>query len=287
MTGKTVRVAVVQCGAASEHRMVNVLAAKTLAEEAADDGAKIILLPELFDAAYFPQTKDPGTRLTATPVREHPTVGFFTKFCAEYGVVMPVSFYELAPDGRRFNSVAIIDSDRGVLGVYRKSHIPGGVRPENQGYYENFYFEPGDTGFRVWATSLGVRVGVGICADQWRWRCSQAMMRQGAELLLYPSTIGSEPGAPGLDTRDKWRRAQQGQASALTVPWAAANRVGTEGDMRFYGSSFICDGDGAIVTELDRDEQGVAWADIDLAPINGERELWEDAIPERPDLCQH
>jgi N-carbamoylputrescine amidase len=171
-----------------------------------------------------------------------------------------------------------VDADGAVLGVYRKSHIPDGP-----GYEEKFYFRPGDTGFRVWKTAAGT-IGVGICWDQWFPECARAMVLQGADLLLYPTAIGSEPANPSLDTKDRWQRAMQGHAVSNVVPVVAANRIGAEEGQSFYGSSFIAGPDGAKVAELGREEEGVVLATFDLAAVRRERASWGFFRDRRPDL---
>ncbi|HTQ48633.1 MAG TPA: nitrilase-related carbon-nitrogen hydrolase, partial [Polyangiaceae bacterium] len=195
----------------------------------------------------------------------------------ELGVVIPVSFFERAGQAY-FNSVAVLDADGSVLGTYRKSHIPDGP-----GYEEKFYFRPGDTGFRAWKTRHGT-VGVGICWDQWFPESARAMMLLGAEVLLYPTAIGSEPHEPDLDTRDPWQRAMIGHAVSNVVPVVAANRIGTESGQRFYGSSFIADNRGDKVAELGRDDEGVVVASFDLDAMARTRASWGFFRDRRPDL---
>ncbi len=272
---RTVTVAVLQAelGGASED---NVALVERLAREAAAAGAQVLVPPELFEHAYFPKTVDPACREYALPVDGHPTLERFAALAAELEVVIPVSFYESVGE-RLFNSVAIIDADGSVLGVYRKTHIP-----EGPGYEEKYYFEPGDVGFPVWNTRY-VRLGVGVCWDQWFPECARALTLGGAELLVFPSAIGSEPERPEIDTRAPWQRVMVGHAVANTVPLAASNRIGEEDGQEFYGCSFISDQLGYIVAELDHEESGFDLATFDLDLVAYEREwmgLLRDRRPE-------
>ena len=208
---------------------------------------------------------------------DHPAVRQFSELAAELGVVIPVSFYE--KDGPLyFNSSVMIDADGAPLGVYRKSHIPDGP-----GYQEKFYFRPGDTGFRTWPTLKG-RIGVGICWDQWFPEAARAMALMGADALLYPTAIGAEPQDAGLDTAARWRRGMQGHAVANVIPVVAANRVGDEGGQVFYGTSFITDETGEVVTEFGRAEEGVLIATFDLDNIDRARAAWGFFRDRRADL---
>jgi N-carbamoylputrescine amidase len=196
---------------------------------------------------------------------------------ADLGVVLPISFFERAGQVY-YNSVVTIDADGAQLGVYRKSHIPDGP-----GYEEKFYFRPGDTGFRVWKTRHG-NIGVGICWDQWFPEAARSMALQGAEILLYPTAIGTEPDAPKEDTQAPWQRAMVGHAVANAMPVAAANRIGTEGGLTFYGSSFACDQRGDMKAELGREEEGVAIASFDREELRRYRASWGFFRDRRPDL---
>jgi N-carbamoylputrescine amidase len=256
---------------------------KTIAfiEEAAKQGAHIILPSELFQGPYFCTTQDERWFETAFPALTHPCVTQIVPVAKKLGVVIPISIYER--DGPRYyNSVVIIDADGAVLGTYRKSHIPDGP-----GYQEKYYFRPGDTGFKVWSTRHA-RVGVGICWDQWYPEAARAMMLQGGEILFYPTAIGSEPHDGSLDTRDPWRRAMQGHAVSNIVPVVGANRVGIEkglgADQNFYGSSFICDHRGDLIAELDRASEGVITAEFDLDFLQTHRAAWGFFRDRRPDL---
>jgi N-carbamoylputrescine amidase len=271
-----VTVAAVQCPL-GDSVAANVDRVETHVREAAARGARVVLPPELFEGPYFCREERDTFFAWARPFEGHPTIARFSDLARELGVVVPVSFFEKAGQAY-YNSVAVVDSDGTVLGVYRKSHIPDGP-----GYEEKFYFRPGDTGFKAWATRAGT-IGVGICWDQWFPECARAMVLLGADLLLYPTAIGSEPANPSLDTRDRWQRAMQGHAVSNVAPVVAANRVGTEDGQLFYGSSFVAGPDGAKVAELGRDEEGIALASFDLAAVRRERASWGFFRDRRPDL---
>ena len=235
--------------------------------EAAAKGADVVLPPELFCGHYFCKTQEEEHFARAEEWTDHPAVRQFSELAAELGVVIPVSIYE--KDGPLyFNSVVMIDADGKPLGVYRKSHIPDGP-----GYQEKYYFRPGDTGFRTWSTLKG-RIGVGICWDQWFPEAARAMALMGADALLYPTAIGAEPQDAGLDTAARWRRCMQGHAVANVIPVVAANRFGNEQGQVFYGTSFITDETGEIVTDLGRKEEGVLVAKFDLDHIDRARAAW-------------
>ena len=269
--------------AMSERVHENVATAERLVRRAAADGAQVILIPELFEGPYFCIDMLPEHFARALPVHGHPTVAHFQALAAELHVVLPISIYEQA-NNATFNSVVIVDADGAQLGVYRKSHIPDGV-----GYTEKFYFNPGDTGFRVWRTKHA-NIGVGICWDQWFPEAARAMALQGAEILLYPTAIGSEPLDPSWDSSGHWQRVMQGHAGANLMPLVAANRVGREvganGDreLTFYGSSFIADATGAKVAEAGRDDECVLTASFDLAALRRMRHSWGLFRDRRPDL---
>ena len=254
--------------------------------EAARRGAQIILLPELFETPYFCIEQDSRHLALARTLHDSPAVQRFRALARELAVVLPVSFFERGPVAF-FNSIAIIDADGSVLGVYRKSHIPNGP-----GYQEKFYFSPGDTGFKVWNTRYA-RLGVGICWDQWFPETSRAMALEGAEILLFPTAIGTEPPpAPPINSRDHWQRTQQGQAAANLMPLVAANRYGLERSLqdpqrlfvRFYGSSFIADSMGAKVAEAPEEGEAVIAAKFDLAELEELRNNWFVFRDRRPDL---
>jgi N-carbamoylputrescine amidase len=244
---------------------------------AAARGAEVILPPELFEGPYFCREEKDEFFAWARPAESNPTIERFQALARELKVVIPISFFERAGHAY-YNSVSIIDADGSVLGLYRKSHIPDGP-----GYEEKFYFRPGDTGFKVWKTRYGT-IGVGICWDQWFPECARAMALLGAEVLLYPTAIGSEPEELNLDTRDPWQRVMMGHAIANAVPVVAANRIGTEGNQTFYGSSFISDTRGDKVAELSRTEEGVLTATFDLDHLARRRASWGFFRDRRPDL---
>ena len=260
----------------------NIARAEKLVREAAGKGAEIILLQELFETPYFCQDQRAEFFDLARPADDNPLIRHFAALAAELGVVLPVSFFERAGKAH-FNSVAVIDADGTVLGVYRKSHIPDGP-----GYTEKFYFSPGDTGFRVWKTKVAT-IGVGICWDQWFPEAARAMALLGAEILLYPTAIGSEPQEPTLDSAGHWQRAMQGSAASNIMPLLASNRIGTEAgkagtEITFYGSSFIADPTGLIVAEAGRTDETVLTATFDLDAIEKQRRAWGLFRDRRPEL---
>jgi N-carbamoylputrescine amidase len=254
-----------------------------LIRDAAAAGAQVILPSELFQGPYFCVTQEERWFATAYPWREHPCVTALAPLAAELGVVIPVSIFE-REGPHYYNSLVMVDADGSPLGVYRKSHIPDGP-----GYQEKYYFRPGDTGFRVWDTRYG-RIGVGICWDQWYPEAARAMVLNGAEALLYPTAIGSEPHDSSLDTRDPWRRVMQGHAVANVIPVAAANRIGLEpgpgGGQNFYGSSFIADHRGDLVASLGREEEGVLVHTFDLDFLATHRAAWGFFRDRRTDLYE-
>ena len=267
-------------------RAANIRRAEALVREAAGRGAGIVLLQELFETPYFCIEQDAGHFALATTLEDNPAVRHFSGIAAELGVVLPISFFERAGQAY-FNTVAVLDADGRVLGSYRKSHIPNGP-----GYQEKHYFSPGDSGFRVWQTRFG-RIGVGICWDQWFPECARAMALMGAELLLYPTAIGSEPPpAPPLDSRRHWQRTQQGHAAANLMPLLSANRYGLERSLqnptglhiRFYGSSFIADTSGALIAEAGEEADAVLTAEFDLAELEFMRANWYVFRDRRPEL---
>jgi len=267
--------------ACSWDRQANIANADRLVREAAAKGAQIILIQELFETPYFCQKPNPQYLQLATPVEQNPAIQHFQKLAAELQVVLPISFFELA--GRaRFNSIAIIDADGKLLGVYRKSHIPDGP-----GYHEKYYFNPGDTGFKVWNTRYA-RIGVAICWDQWFPETARSMALMGAELLFYPTAIGSEPHDARITSRDHWQRVQQGHAGANLMPLIASNRIGREEqdgyDITFYGSSFIADQFGAKVEEMDETSEGVLVHSFDLDQLEHIRSAWGVFRDRRPNL---
>ncbi|HWD49755.1 MAG TPA: N-carbamoylputrescine amidase [Rhizomicrobium sp.] len=268
--------------ACSWDRKANVARAKELVREAAGAGANVILIQELFETPYFCQDQSPDHFALAQPFEGNPLIAEMAALAKELGVVLPVSFFEKAGYAH-FNSLAMVDADGRVLGLYRKSHIPDGP-----GYQEKYYFTPGDTGFKVWDTKFG-KMGAAICWDQWFPESARAMALMGAEALFYPTAIGTEPPpAPPVDSRDHWRRAMQGHAAANYVPLIASNRIGTEkgaaSEMTFYGSSFIAGPTGELVAELGRTGEGVITATFDLDEIAKSRANWGLFRDRRPDL---
>lgn len=256
----------------------NIKAADALVRQAAGQGANLVLLQELFETPYFCSEINPEHFELARPFEGHPTIAHFSALAKELNVVLPISFFERA-ERQFFNSVAIIDAGGAVLGRYRKTHIPDGL-----GYLEKFYFTSGDTGFRVWDTAVG-RIGVGICWDQWFPETARSMVLMGADVLMYPTAIGSEPNAPDVHSRAHWQRVMQGHAAANMTVLAASNRVGAEqvGDhMQFYGGSFIADETGAMSAEMGEDA-GVMLAQFDLDVISKRRNAWGLFRDRRPD----
>jgi N-carbamoylputrescine amidase len=275
MAGSTFTLGVVQC-ALNDDRSTNVERVARLVREAAARGANVIVTPELFEGPYFCRQEREEFFEWARPAVQNATIDRFSSLAKELDVVLPVSFFERHGQVY-YNSVAVLDADGSQLGVYRKSHIPDGP-----GYEEKFYFRPGDTGFKIWHTRHGV-IGVGICWDQWFPECARAMTLMGAEALLYPSAIGSEPEHPDLDTKDPWQRAMIGHAVSNAIPVAASNRIGREETISFYGASFIASQRGDRVAELDR-EEGVAVASFDRTALQRYRDAFGFFRDRRPDL---
>mgnify|MGYP003644107048 CR=1 FL=1 len=272
----TVTVAAIQC-AFSESISENLDRIEGFIEQAAKQGAKVILPPELLQGHYFCVEEKEKHFDNAFPVATHPVVISLSGVAKRLGVVIPASIFER--DGQHFyNSLAMIDSDGEVLGVYRKSHIPDGP-----GYEEKFYFRPGNSGFKTWPTKFG-KIGVGICWDQWFPEAARAMMLQGADILFYPTAIGSEPDHPEFDTKNLWQRAMIGHSVSNVVPIIAANRIGTENGQTFYGSSFITDQRGEKVQEMGRDNEGIICADIDVEEVRRNRAAFGFFRDRRPDL---
>lgn len=255
----------------------NIANVSELVREAAAKGAKVILPPELFEGPYFCQVEDEGLFANAKPTEQHKAVIAMRGLAAELGVHIPTSFFE-ADGPHHYNSLAMIDYKGAIMGVYRKSHIPDGP-----GYEEKFYFRPGNTGFKVWPTPEAT-LGVGICWDQWYPETARSMMLMGAELLFYPTAIGSEPHDPSLDTSRLWRRAMIGHAVSNVVPVVAANRIGNENGQIFYGNSFITDERGDLIAEFGATETGVLTATLDLDRVKRHRAAFGFFRDRRPDL---
>jgi len=267
------------CGEDSEK---NVDRAEGLVRAAHAKGANVILVQELFETPYFCKDQLARHFSLAQPFEGNPLIKRFSALARELGVVLPISFFERA-NTAHFNSLAMIDADGSVLGLYRKSHIPDGP-----GYQEKYYFNPGDTGFKVWNTRFG-RVGAGICWDQWFPECARAMALMGAEVICYPTAIGSEPPpAPAVDSSAHWRRVMQGHAGANYVPVIASNRIGREVgegcEITFYGTSFIAGPTGEILAEAGRDAEAVVLATVDLDQIEAARRSWGLFRDRRPEL---
>jgi N-carbamoylputrescine amidase len=255
----------------------NIAAVTELVREAASKGATVILPPELFEGHYFCRTHDESHFTRALPVGAHPAVLAMQALAAELEVYIPTSFFE-AEGHHHYNSLAMIDDKGAVMGVYRKSHIPDGP-----GYSEKFYFRPGNTGFKTFRTRYGT-VGPAVCWDQWYPETARTLMLEGAEILFFPTAIGTEPHDPDLDTSRLWRRAMIGHAVSNVVPVVAANRIGVEHGQRFYGHSFICDERGDIQAEFGATETGVLVATLDLTQARAHRAAFGFFRDRRPDL---
>lgn len=268
---------------ASRHSWAeNCDAAEGLTRSAAKAGAQLVLLQELFDGDYFCIEQHAHFLNLAHELDRHPTVKRFSALAKELGIVLPVSVFERAGNVH-YNTTVIVDADGKQLGIYRKTHIPDG-----RGYQEKFYFSPGDTGFKVWETAVG-RIGLGICWDQWFPEAARAMALMGAELLLYPTAIGSEPPNPDYDSSTHWQNVMRGHAAANIMPLLASNRIGRETapDGRFdifYGRSFIADQQGEKVQEMDRTEEGFRVQRFDLAGIGELRRSWGVFRDRRPEM---
>jgi N-carbamoylputrescine amidase len=259
----------------------NIAKAEKFVREAASQGAQIILLQELFETPYFCQKEKSDYYVYATEVAENKAINHFKEIAKELKVVLPISFYE-KKNYARYNAIAIIDADGEVLGTYRKSHIPDGP-----GYEEKFYFNPGDTGFKVWNTRYG-KIGVGICWDQWYPEAARCMTLMGAEMIFYPTAIGSEPQDGSIDSKDHWQACMLGHAGSNLVPVIASNRVGAEEDedskITFYGSSFIAGPQGNKIVEANRTEETILVAEFDLDQLETQRIEWGIFRDRRPDL---
>ncbi len=276
---RNVKIAATQM-ACTWDRKATLETADRLVREAAKQGANIILLQELFETPYFCQLQKFEYMELATALEENPAVNHFKKLAKELDVVLPISFFERVGN-TQFNSIAIIDADGEVLGIYRKTHIPDGLP-----YAEKFYFTPGDTGFRVWNTKYG-RIGVGICWDQWFPETARSLALLGAEILLFSTAIGSEPTLE-KDSRIHWRNTMAGHAAANMMPLVASNRIGRETDeaseMTFYGSSFIADQHGEIAEQADEHTETVLVHEFDLDELARERREWGIFRDRRPEM---
>lgn len=276
-----IKAAITQFSMSSKYEE-NLAKADSLIEKAAREGANLVLLPELFEGHYFCQVEDYDLFSLAEEFKGSKTLAHFAKVAKKYHVVLPVSFFERSGVAY-FNSLAMIDSDGSILGLYRKSHIPTG-----ECYEEKFYFAEGDTGFKVFHTSAG-KIGVGICWDQWFPEVARILTLKGAELIVYPTAIGSEPALP-VDSKDHWQNVMKGHAAANLVPVLASNRVGTENaknsSMTFFGSSFVADQHGCFLTEMDRKEEGIRVVEIDLDASNKDRCDWGVFRDRRVDLYE-
>lgn len=266
----TIKVAALQA-AFSDDINANIAKVDALVRDAAKQGAQVILPPELYQGPYFCTSQEEQWFATAYPAMEHPCVTALQPVAKELGIAIPVSIFER--DGPAYyNSLVMLDADGEALGVYRKSHIPDGP-----GYQEKYYFRPGDTGFKVWNTKFG-RVGVGICWDQWFPEAARAMALMGAQVLFYPTAIGSEPHDSSLDTSEPWRRAMQGHAVSNVIPVVAANRIGTEkvgaATQTYYGHSFIANHRGDLVESFGAAEEGALVHEFDLDFLDRHRAAW-------------
>lgn len=259
----------------------NIRKAENLVREAANKGAQIILLQELFETPYFCQKEKSDYYTYATELETNKAINHFKEIAKELKVVLPISFYE-KKNYARYNSLAVIDASGEILGTYRKSHIPDGP-----GYEEKFYFNPGDTGFKVWNTRYG-KIGIGVCWDQWYPEAARCMALMGAEILFYPTAIGSEPEDQSIDSKDHWQTCMLGHAAANLIPVIASNRIGVEEDddskITFYGSSFIAGPQGNKIIEANRIEENVLVAEFDLDQLETQRIEWGIFRDRRPDL---
>ena len=277
---RTVSLAAIQFSC-TWNRDENVATAERLVRKAAGEGANVVLIPELFETPYFCAVQNQDYFRLARPLADHPTIEHFRRVAAELGVVLPVSVFERA-GAALFNSAVVIDADGALVGHYRKSHIP-----QAPGYEEKYYFSPGDTGFKPIDTAYG-KLGIAVCWDQWFPEAARSLVLQGAEFLLYPTAIGSEPKHAELDSMEHWRIVMRGHSGANMVPVVAANRIGSESvegvPMTFYGSSFITDHLGALAAAADRQHEAVLVSRFDLDACRAYRESWGCFRDRRPDL---
>jgi N-carbamoylputrescine amidase len=278
MEGGMIKVAAIQMQM-FEDKKANIQKAETMVREAAKNGANIILIPELFEGYYFCKDMDNHYFTWAQPLDANPLIGHFSVLAKELGVVIPVSYFERDGD-EYYNSLVMIDHDGTVMENYRKTHIPDGP-----GYEEKFYFKPGNTGFKVWKTAFG-NIGVGICWDQWFPETARCLTLMGADVILYPTAIGSEPEI-GVDSASHWQRVQMGHSAANIIPVIAANRIGVEvGEsctLTFYGSSFITDHTGQKVTEASRDKEEILYSEFDVQANREHRHYWGLIRDRRPE----
>ena len=258
----------------------NIQKADRMIAKAAEEGASLLLLPELFEGLYFCQIEDYEKFALAENAKDSKTLKHFQETAKKFNMVLPISFFEKSGPAY-FNSLAMIDADGSVLGIYRKSHIPTG-----ECYEEKFYFSPGNTGFKVFDTKAG-KIGCAVCWDQWFPEAARIMALKGAQILLYPSAIGSEPILP-KDSKNHWQNTMRGHAAANIMPLLGCNRVGVESagksSMKFFGSSFIADQHGEKIAELNREEEGILAASFDLEAIDKERVDWGVFRDRRVDL---
>ena len=267
----------------SEDKAANIKKASDFVTQAALNGANIILLPELFSSLYFCKDKDASYFSWASPQKNNPLIEHFSLLAKKLHVVLLVSYFERA-DTAYFNSLVVINQEGQVLDNYRKTHIPDGP-----GYEEKFYFQTGDTGFKVYETPFG-KIGVGICWDQWFCETARDLALQGAEIIFYPTAIGSEPEIK-IDSKEHWQRVQMGHAAANTIPIVVANRIGVEKgescNLTFYGSSFITDYTGAKIAEASRDKEEIIYAEFDLRENKKQREYWGLLKDRKPDMYKN
>ncbi len=279
-----VNVAVSQFQSIKEDKEANINKALYLAGEASKQKVNILLLQELFQSEYFCSTKDEKFFEYAIEFPNNKLFEIFSNFCKSHNMVIPLSFFE-KKDKSFFNSLVVINSDGRLSELYRKSHIP-----EGPGYNEKFYFEPGDTGFKVFKTKFG-NIGCGICWDQWFPECARSMTLSGADILLFPTAIGSEPQDPLLDSKDHWQNVMRGHAAANQIPVIASNRIGTEVEgsisVTFYGSSFIANHLGNIEIEMNKEEEGFVFKNFNFSEITKYRQSWGNFRDRRPDLYKN
>jgi len=276
-----IKVASSQFASSKNNSDGNMNKALEIAKKASDENVNILLFQELFQSEYFCSTKNDDFFELAIEFPTHNIFQIFSNFCKSNNMVMPISFFEKY-QGKYFNSLVVIDADGSLSDIYRKSHIP-----EGPGYNEKFYFSPGDTGFKVFNTKFAT-IGCAICWDQWFPECARILTMQGAEILFYPTAIGSEPQDPDLDSRKHWRNVMIGHAAANQIPIVASNRVGIENEkditIKFYGNSLIIDHVGDVVSQMNEEEEGLKSHDFDIEEIRNYRQSWGNFRDRRPDL---